>query len=127
MILGGCGANLEQLTGLFSIFANQGLYYKPSFLQNEISPEPKRVLSASSTFMINEILSNVNRPDFPAQLAKHHTPAKNCMENRYFLWKKRCLEYWIQSSLYHRSLVREFFCTWRTGTERSQYGNTIAF
>ncbi|HET7000392.1 MAG TPA: transglycosylase domain-containing protein, partial [Puia sp.] len=35
MILGGCGASLEQLTGLFSIFANQGLYYKPSFQQND--------------------------------------------------------------------------------------------
>ena len=27
MILGGCGASLEQLTGLFSLFASQGLYY----------------------------------------------------------------------------------------------------
>ena len=27
MILGGCGASLEQLTGLFSMFACQGLYY----------------------------------------------------------------------------------------------------
>jgi penicillin-binding protein 1C len=65
MILGGCGANLEQLTGLFSIFANQGLYYKPSFRENDLSPKPKRVLSASATYMINEILSKVNRPDFP--------------------------------------------------------------
>jgi penicillin-binding protein 1C len=65
MILGGCGANLEQMTGLFSIFANQGLYYKPSFQQNSLSPKPQRVLSASSTYMINEILSKVNRPDFP--------------------------------------------------------------
>jgi penicillin-binding protein 1C len=65
MILGGCGASLEQLTGLFSIFANQGLYYKPSFMQNDDSPTPKRILSASSTYMINEILSKLNRPDFP--------------------------------------------------------------
>jgi len=65
MILGGCGASLEQLTGLFSIFANEGLYYKPSFQQNDSSPEARRVLSASSTYMINEILSKVNRPDFP--------------------------------------------------------------
>jgi penicillin-binding protein 1C len=65
MILGGCGASLEQLTGLFSIFANQGLYYKPSFQHNDNLPAPQRILSASSTYMINEILSNVNRPDFP--------------------------------------------------------------
>jgi penicillin-binding protein 1C len=65
MILGGCGASLEQLTGLFSIFANQGLYYKPSFYQDGQPNSPRRILSASSTFMINEILSKVNRPDFP--------------------------------------------------------------
>jgi penicillin-binding protein 1C len=65
MILGGCGASLEQLTGLFSIFANQGVYYKPSFQQNDNPPAPQRILSASSTYMINEILSKVNRPDFP--------------------------------------------------------------
>jgi penicillin-binding protein 1C len=65
MILGGCGASLEQLTGLFSIFANQGLYYEPSFQQNDNPPTPKRILSASSAYMINEILSKVNRPDFP--------------------------------------------------------------
>jgi penicillin-binding protein 1C len=65
MILGGCGANLEQLTGLFSIFANQGIYYKPSFLRNEGRSAPRRILSAASTYMISEILSKVNRPDFP--------------------------------------------------------------
>jgi penicillin-binding protein 1C len=65
MILGGCGANLEQLTGLFSIFANQGLYFDPSYEAYKPSPKPKQILSASSAFMINEILSKVNRPDFP--------------------------------------------------------------
>ena len=65
MILGGCGASLEQLAGLFSIFANQGLYYKPSFYKDGQLNPPQRILSASSTFMINEILSKVNRPDFP--------------------------------------------------------------
>jgi penicillin-binding protein 1C len=65
MILGGCGATLEQLTGLFSIFASQGLYFKPSFQQTDVVTDPKRILSDASTFMINEVLSKVNRPDFP--------------------------------------------------------------
>ncbi|HEX3767490.1 MAG TPA: penicillin-binding protein 1C, partial [Puia sp.] len=65
MILGGCGANLEQLTGLFSIFANQGLYYESSFQDQDSCIRPKRILTASSAYMINEILSKVNRPDFP--------------------------------------------------------------
>ena len=65
MILGGCGASLEQLTGLFSIFANEGVYYAPAFQQNDLRPGPRRILSAPSAYMINEMLSKVNRPDFP--------------------------------------------------------------
>ena len=35
MILGGCGATLEELTGLFSAFANDGVYISPSYTQND--------------------------------------------------------------------------------------------
>ena len=31
MILGGCGTTLEELTGLFSSFANDGMYIAPSY------------------------------------------------------------------------------------------------
>ena len=75
MILGGCGATLEELTGLYSAFANEGVYVKPEFKSaiREIGePDPNRsdgprltVLSPAATFMINETLSKVNRPDFP--------------------------------------------------------------
>ncbi len=65
MILGGCGASLEELTGLFSMFSTGGIYFHPRWQQNEIHPEPKRLLSPDATFMIDEILSKVNRPDFP--------------------------------------------------------------
>jgi penicillin-binding protein 1C len=65
MILGGCGASLEQLTGLFSLFASQGLYYSPSYQTTDTGTSPKRIVSAASAYMINEILSKLNRPDFP--------------------------------------------------------------
>src|SRR5450631_247586 len=65
MILGGCGASLEQLTGLFSIFASQGFYFTPSYQMSETDHSPKRMLSAAAVYMVNEILSKVNRPDFP--------------------------------------------------------------
>lgn len=65
MILGGCGASLEQLTGLFTIFASGGLFYPPSYRQSEQKRNPERIISPASTYMINEILSKVNRPDFP--------------------------------------------------------------
>jgi penicillin-binding protein 1C len=67
MILGGCGANLEELTGLYSVFANEGKYIRPKYLQSDSTNNgaSSTVLSPAATFMINEILSKVNRPDFP--------------------------------------------------------------
>lgn len=65
LILGGCGTTLEELTGLFSSFANDGMYFTPSFTQTDTSFNSIRVVSPASVFMINEILSKVNRPDFP--------------------------------------------------------------
>jgi penicillin-binding protein 1C len=65
LILGGCGATLEELTGLYSSFANEGLYIKPAYTQSDTLHKKVRVLSAAANFMINETLSKVNRPDFP--------------------------------------------------------------
>jgi penicillin-binding protein 1C len=65
LILGGCGTTLEELTGLFSAFANDGDYIAPSFTQNDTLHHKVNVISPAANFMINEILSKVNRPDFP--------------------------------------------------------------
>ena len=65
MILGGCGATLEELTGLYSAFANEGVYVQPSFTQADSLHKKTRILSTAANFMINETLSKVNRPDFP--------------------------------------------------------------
>lgn len=65
LILGGCGATLEELTGLFSSFANDGMYISPSFTQNDTVHQRVKVISPSANYMINEILSKINRPDFP--------------------------------------------------------------
>ncbi|MGB3006826.1 MAG: penicillin-binding protein 1C [Chitinophagaceae bacterium] len=65
LILGGCGTTLEELTGLFSSFANNGIYLSPSFTQNDTLHNKVTVISPAANFMINEILSKVNRPDFP--------------------------------------------------------------
>jgi penicillin-binding protein 1C len=93
MILGGCGATLEELTGLYSVFASDGRYIRPRYttddtvvdvpLRNAWSRAAEagmtagtavgkgyggrgeRILSPAATFMINEILSKVSRPDFP--------------------------------------------------------------
>ncbi|MBO9684065.1 MAG: penicillin-binding protein 1C, partial [Flavisolibacter sp.] len=65
MILGGCGATLEQLTGLFSAFANEGVYAQPQYLKSDSSSKKFQLLSPAASYMVTEILSKVNRPDFP--------------------------------------------------------------
>ncbi|HET6255204.1 MAG TPA: penicillin-binding protein 1C [Puia sp.] len=94
LILGGCGTTLEELTGLYSIFANEGRWVRPMYTTDDTVAGPvplrnawrpasgaasagalgtasadtaagQRVLSPAATYMINDILSKVNRPDFP--------------------------------------------------------------
>jgi penicillin-binding protein 1C len=74
MILGGCGSSLEELTAMYTIFANNGKYIRPSYYVDKTSsgnPAPAAsapaitFISPAATFMINETLSKVNRPDFP--------------------------------------------------------------
>jgi penicillin-binding protein 1C len=66
MILGGCGCSLEEMTGLFSALANEGEYVSPLYTAADtISQKHVQVLSKASAFMITEILSKINRPDFP--------------------------------------------------------------
>jgi penicillin-binding protein 1C len=65
MILGGCGATLEELTGLYAAFAHEGLYKRPLYKTGAPEPPPKRIVSAAAAYMINEALSKVGRPDFP--------------------------------------------------------------
>ncbi len=85
LILGGCGATLEELTGMYSLFADSGVYVRPSYMWDTAGagarqvaggqaggrkpggrePAGVKILSPAATFMINETLSKVNRPDFP--------------------------------------------------------------
>ncbi|MGZ4010008.1 MAG: penicillin-binding protein 1C [Flavisolibacter sp.] len=75
LILGGCGATLEQLTGLFSAFANNGAYFTPQYLRSDSSSKRVQLLSPAASYMITEILSKVNRPDFPLNwTATEHMP-----------------------------------------------------
>jgi len=64
VVLGGCGANLEQLTGIYSALARNGSWIQPSFLEGE-RISSKQILTNASAYMITDILSKVNRPDFP--------------------------------------------------------------
>jgi len=75
MVLGGCGTTLEELTGLYSSFANEGKYVRPSFTWTDTSRAQVKLLTPASTFMVNDILSKINRPDFPLNWqATEHLP-----------------------------------------------------
>lgn len=75
LILGGCGTTLEELTGLFSSFANNGVYVAPSYTQSDTAGRKVNVLTPAACFMLNEILSKVDRPDFPVNWqATEHMP-----------------------------------------------------
>ncbi|MGZ5191945.1 MAG: penicillin-binding transpeptidase domain-containing protein, partial [Flavisolibacter sp.] len=75
LVLGGCGATLEQLTGLFSAFANNGMYVQPQYDAEGSSSKKVQLLTPASNYMITEILSKVNRPDFPLNWsATEHMP-----------------------------------------------------
>jgi penicillin-binding protein 1C len=65
MILGGCGTTLEELTGLFSAFANNGNFISPQYIQGDSAYRKTMLVSPAANFMVNEILSKINRPDFP--------------------------------------------------------------
>ena len=65
MILGGCGASLEELTGLYASFAHNGQYTQPIYLLGEPVHRKTQVMSPAAAYMINETLSKLNRPDFP--------------------------------------------------------------
>ena len=65
LILGGCGTTLEELTGLFSAFANDGVFVAPNYTHSNVSSKSIRVLTEASNYMVTDILSKVNRPDFP--------------------------------------------------------------
>lgn len=84
MILGGCGVTLEELTGLYSLFANEGVFVQPAYVREQQAGgkeqagsdakdgaaqrskvKGRRILSPAAAFMVNDILSKINRPDFP--------------------------------------------------------------
>lgn len=65
MVLGGCGTSLEELTALYSSFARGGIYHPLQFTATDTNQVKQPVLSTAAAYMINQVLSKVNRPDFP--------------------------------------------------------------
>ena len=63
LTLGGVGISLKKNAELFAMLANQGVFQKASYLQNQ-TYEKKRVLTQASTYLISNILANAPRLSF---------------------------------------------------------------
>jgi penicillin-binding protein 1C len=74
LILGGCGVSMEEMVKLYATFANQGQYQELAFKRNLLKngsffgnnkPEKLQLLHPASSYIISDILSGLQRPDFP--------------------------------------------------------------
>ncbi len=65
VILGGCGVTLEELTGLYHAFANNGVYTEFNWLQADSLNSGFNIISHESGYMLTEILTQLSRPDLP--------------------------------------------------------------
>jgi penicillin-binding protein 1C len=66
VILGGCGATLEELVGLYVAFANGGWWVPLRYTATERPAEPKRILSREASYLTLRMLTQLVRPDLPA-------------------------------------------------------------
>ncbi len=87
LALGGCGVSLEEMVGLFSAYSTKGIFEKPHYLKkdngksNDIKTTKNDnqnhhlitenyfsfpLISEESAYMISDILTKVERPDFPS-------------------------------------------------------------
>lgn len=77
VVLGGCGVKLEELTTLFSIYANEGKLYRPSYyfpVDSTVKPVP--IISSGAAFMTSDILTKITRHEMPSDVVSStmHVP-----------------------------------------------------
>jgi len=69
MILGGCGVRLDEMSALYSSFANGGVYYPVSYVQQgekkQAAVPATDLLSRPADYMLTKILCSLHRPDLP--------------------------------------------------------------
>ena len=64
--LGGCGVSLQELVGMYSIFANDGKYYAPSYSKETGTAKSNtQILSPQANYMVANILTMLRRSDLP--------------------------------------------------------------
>lgn len=76
VVLGGCGVRLEELAGMYSAIANNGMYRKLDYsLHSGDQSNQIRFISEESAYLISKILTKPTRPDFPHNYqSSYHIP-----------------------------------------------------
>lgn len=64
-VLGGCEVTLLELTNLYATLSQGGLHRPMRITESEPMAEAVRLLSPSATYIISDILTDVQRPDLP--------------------------------------------------------------
>lgn len=65
VILGGCGATLEELSKLYCSFANKGQVRPINYLKEKGDTSGVQIVSKEAAYMLTSILTQLNRPDMP--------------------------------------------------------------
>jgi len=66
LALGGCGVRLFELAGLYAALANAGRYRPLQFLAHSKDTTSRKLLSPEATWMVSDILTQVERPELPS-------------------------------------------------------------
>jgi len=75
LILGGCGVTLEELTRLFAAFSNEGALKPLRYTTETPVSKGEQLVSKEAAFLLNNILTQVTRPDLPTNFDNtYHLP-----------------------------------------------------
>ncbi|WP_448517838.1 penicillin-binding protein 1C [Rhodoflexus sp.] len=72
LALGGCGVSVWEMAGLYATFANQGRFAPLQLIPQAQESATEVVISPEAAFMVNEILTQVTRPELPSDY--EHNP-----------------------------------------------------
>ncbi|WP_345249267.1 penicillin-binding protein 1C [Nibrella saemangeumensis] len=65
MILGGCGVTLEEMTRLFTVFANEGQLKSINLTASASQAAGTPLISPEAAFLVTNTLTQITRPDLP--------------------------------------------------------------
>jgi penicillin-binding protein 1C len=72
LALGGCGVSVWEMAGLYASFANGGKFAPLQFMAATQDATAETIVSPEAAFMVNEILTQVTRPELPSDY--EHNP-----------------------------------------------------